>query len=313
MPYVIGATAHGVKHIADVFHSPSVYANFVNIALWNDPQGPEAAVLNAINAPEYEFENVIQEATEGEVDVAAVEAAQQALIKQGLLIQADLENGNNAGNNPIATDLTPGVLTTATIVGAVTVLTNVDDTVLYTGSLGDDTVTFTVKDVTKSPGVVYPYDVATIAPQNGLTVQEVCDNLKSLITNVWVPVKAQFPDAFITCSFRKKGIGSATSQHVKGMAIDIQYSKIGSWTEESDPVYKSNYPGADSYYLRALWIRDHIAYDQFLLEYKTTGTKKPWHHISFAGPNNRAQVCTFMNDKNCKGPGVQGLFDLSNA
>jgi hypothetical protein len=294
MPYVIGATVHGVKHVADVYHSPNVYANFVNIALWNDPQGPEAAVLNAINAPEYAFETLGQEATEGEsTDSAAVDAAQRDLVNKGLLSQADLDSGNNAGNNPAASDTAPAVLTTGTDPGAATISADVDATVLYT----DGSRTITVKDVTKVPGVIFPYDVATIAPQNGIAVQEVCDNLKALITNIWVPLKAQYPDAFITCSFRKGGVGSPTSQHPRGMAMDIQYSKASK---------------AD-YYTRAIWIRDNLPYDQFLLEYKTTGTKKPWHHISFKKNGNRAQVCTFMNDRNCKGPGVQGLFDLSNA
>jgi len=310
MPYVKGAFVHGVSHVADVYNSPNVYANFVNIALWNDPQGPEAAVLNAINAPEYTFETLGQEATEGEfTDVGTVEAAQQKLVSQGLLSQAELDKGNNAGNTPATADTTPSVLTTGTDTGAVAVEANVDTTVLYTGPVGDATVTITVGSVTKTPGVVFPYDVTTIAPQNGIAVQEVCDNLKALIINIWVPLKTQFPDAFITCSFRKGGVGSPTSQHPRGMAMDIQYSKIGSWTGTT----KAPYPGPDSYFTRAQWIRDNLPYDQFLLEYKTTGTKKPWHHISFNKSGNRAQVSTFMNDKNCKGPGVQGLFDLSNA
>ena len=298
MPYVIGATVHGVKHVADVYHSSNVYANFVNVALWNDAQGSEAAVLASINSPDYVFESIGQEATEGEAsDVNSVEAAQQKLVSQGLLSQADLDKGTSAGKNPNAADPTPGILTTGTDPGAATVSADIDATVLYTGPVGDATVTITVGSVTKTPGVVFPYDVATIAPQNGLTVQEVCDNLKALIVNIWVPLKTQYPDAFITCSFRKGGVGSPTSQHPRGMAMDIQYSKASK---------------AD-YYTRAIWIRDNLPYDQFLLEYKTTGTGKPWHHISFNKNGNRAQVCTFMNDKNCKGPGVQGLFDLSNA
>jgi hypothetical protein len=284
----------GTGRISDVYHSPNVYANFVNVALWNDAQGPEAAVLAAIDAPNYVFESIGQEATEGESSaVNSVEAAQKKLVSQGLLSQDDLDKGAKAGNNPNASDPAPGVLTTGTDTGAATVAANIDATVLYT----DGTTTITVGSVTKTPGVVFPYDVATIAPQNGIAVQEVCDNLKALITNIWVPLKAQFPDAFITCSFRKGGVGSPTSQHPRGMAMDIQYSKASK---------------AD-YYTRAIWIRDNLPYDQFLLEYKTTGTKKPWHHISFNKSGNRAQVSTFMNDKNCKGPGVQGLFDLSNA
>lgn len=295
MPYVVGPRAHGVRHVKDVFHSPNVYANFVNVALWNDAQGSEAAVLASINSPNYAFESIGQEATEGESgDSAAVASAQKKLVEQGIISQSDLDKGNLAGNNPAAADFKPGVISTGTDAGPATVGSDVDATVLYTYSNGK---IITVKDVTKTPGVVFPYDVATIAPQNGLTVQEVCDNLKSLVTNIWVPLKKQFPDAFMTCSFRKGGVGSPTSQHPRGMACDIQYSKASN---------------AD-YYTRALWVRDNLPYDQFLLEYKTTGSGKPWHHLSFNKSGNRGQIFTFMNDKNCKGPGVQGLFDLSNA
>lgn len=299
MPYVVGQgqqKTSSLPAVQDVFHSPNVYANFVNIALWNDPQGPEAATLAAVNSPTYVFETVTQEATEGEfTDQPAVEAAQRKLVEQGFITQSDLDKGAAAGASPAASDPTPGVVNTGTTAtGAALIGADVDATVLYDYGNGK---LITIKDVTKIPGVVFPYDVATIAPQNGLTVQEVCDNLKALITNVWVPLKNEFPDAFITCSFRKGGVGSPTSQHPRGMAMDIQYSKAS----KSD------------YYTRALWIRDNIPYDQFILEYKTTGSGNPWHHISFDRAGNRGQVCTFMNDKNCKGPGVQGLFDLSNA
>ena len=77
-------------------------------------------------------------------------------------------------------------------------------------------------------------------------------------------------------------------------------------------IYNSSASKAD-YYTRALWIKDNIPFDQFILEYKTTGTGKPWHHLSFTAAGNRQQVLTFMNDKNCKGPGVTGLYDLSNS
>lgn len=295
MPYVPGARVHGVTHVADVYHSSNVFANFVNVALWNDPQGSDAAVIAAINSPDYVFESISQEATEGELtDANSVESAQKKLVEQGIISQKDLDKGANAGQNPSATDTAPGVVSTGTDPGSAVISADVDATVLYTYPDGK---TITVRDVTKAPGVVFPYDVATVAPQNGLTVQEVCDNLKALVVNVWVPLKAQYPDAFMTCSFRKGGVGSPTSQHPRGMACDIQYSKASK---------------AD-YFTRAQWIRDNLPYDQFLLEYKTTGSGRPWHHISFNKNGNRAQVCTFMNDKNCKGPGVQGLFDLSYA
>jgi len=291
MPYIIGATAHGVKHIADVYHSETVFANFVNIALWNDPQGPEAAVQSQIFASDYAVTSVVTEQIEGDADSPGiVDQQQKKLIDAGIISADDVAKGNNA--TPSSSDTGPAATTTGTETTSVTLSTSVDDTVLYVGpSTG---ITWTVKTVTKQPGVIFPYDVATVAAENGTTPQIVCDNLKALVVNVLDPLKAQYPDMFITCTFRKKGVGSPTSQHPLGMAADIQYSKASK---------------AD-YFTRAQWIRDNLPFDQFLLEYKTTGTKKPWHHISYSRTSNRGQVCTFMNDKNCKGPGVTGLYDL---
>jgi len=296
MPYIPGAFVHGVSHIADVYSSNNVFANFVPIALHNDPQGPEAAVLAAITAPTYAAENTTIESLEGETtSETAVEVEQQKLIAAGVLSKEEVAAGASAGANPAASDTTPTVATTGTVDGSVTLSTSVDDTVLYVSP--ETGITWTVKMVTKQPGVVFPYDVATVAPANGLTVQEMCDNLRFLVINCIDPIKKEFPDAFVTNTIRNKGNGSPTSQHPRGMACDIQYSKASK----------------AEYFTRAQWIKDNISFDQFLLEYKTTGTKLPWHHISFNKAGNRNQVSTFMNNKNCKGPGVQGLFDLSNA
>ena len=298
MPYIPGGVAHGVVHVADVYSSPNVYANFVNIALWQDPQGSQAAVMAAINSPSYPAEAQVIE-LDGETDEAVIDQMQAALVASGVITQADLTKGAIASTTPANADTTPKVAEDGTDPGAASVGGEIDATVLWDGPFDSVLTTkITVASVTKVPGVVFPYDVATIAVQNGMTVQAVCDNLKALVVNVWVPLKKHFPDAFMTCSFRKAGVGSTTSQHPKGMACDIQYKGISK----------------SEYYVRAQWVRDNIKFDQFLLEYKTTGTGLPWHHLSYnkAG-SNRGQVFTFMNDKNCKGPGVVGLFDLANA
>lgn len=297
MPYVkIPGKIHGVSHVADVFHSPTVFANWVPIALYNDPQGPEAAVFAAIAAPTFKQESATYEAVEGESkDDNATLVEQKKLIDAGVLSQSEIAAGVAAGANPAASDTTVAIASTGTVDGSVTLSTSVDDTVLYVSPVTD--VTYYVKSVTKQPGVIFPYDVATVAPANGLTVQQCCDNLRLLVINVIDPIKAKYPDMFITNTIRNKGNGSPTSQHPLGQACDIQYSKAS----------------AADYYTRAQWIRDNIVFDQFLLEYKTTGTKQPWHHLSFSSTNNRAQVFTFMNDRNAKGPGVSGLYDLSNA
>jgi hypothetical protein len=297
MPYVQGAFVHGVSHVADVFNSPNVYANFVNIALWNDPQGPEAAVLNSINSPDYEFEKVNQEFTEGAGDPTSeptVIATQQKLIEQGIIKKEDIIKGNNVIPSQTNTSVSAstGTINTGT---TITISPDVDNILLYDSP--NTGIKYYVKTVTKQPGVIFPYDVATVAPKNGFKVEEVVKNLQLMVINCFDPIKKQFPDAFMTCSFRAD-IGFAVSPHKSGSACDIQFSKATK---------------AD-YYQRALWIKDNVKFDQFLLEYKTTGSGKPWLHLGINSKGTwRQQVCTFMNDRNCKGPGVQGLFDLSNA
>ena len=49
MPYVKGAVVHGVTHVADVYHSPSVYINNVAAALWLAP-GTSAGFAGVIAA-----------------------------------------------------------------------------------------------------------------------------------------------------------------------------------------------------------------------------------------------------------------------
>jgi hypothetical protein len=303
MPYVAGGgpqATGGSSEVLDVYHSSNVFANFVPMALWNNPSGTDAVVLNAllaiVNDPEYANETKTQEATEGETsDEYAVAKEQKKLVEAGVITQEKLNQGAGAGGSPAASDTTAGTVDSGTATPAATLNSVVDDTLLYTSSATG--ISYYVKTVTKVPGVVFPYDVATVAPENGFTVQEVCDNLKALVINCFDPIKVQYPNAFMTCSFRKKGSGSPTSQHPKGQACDMQFAGAS----KSD------------YFAIAQWIRDNVPYDQLLLEYKTTGTGNPWIHISFSGSGNRGQVCTFMNDKNCKGPGVQGLYDLANA
>ena len=292
MPYI-----PGTGRLTDVYNSPNVYANFVNIALWQNPQSAEVAVMQAINSPSYAAEAQVIE-LDGEEDETIVAQKQAELVAAGVITQEDLNKGKTAGTNPANADPAAAPGGDGADPGAASVGGDVDATILWEGTFpGGSPTKITVATVTKVPGVVFPYDVATIAPQNGMTVQQVCDNLKALVTNVWVPLKTQYPDAFMTCSFRK-GSSNPTSQHPKGMACDIQYKGLAK----------------SEYYVRAQWVRENIKFDQFLLEYKTTGTGMPWHHLSYNNTApNRAQVFTFMNDKNCKGPGVVGLFDLANA
>jgi hypothetical protein len=297
MPYIKSATPqkdYNFPGVTDVYSSGNVFINGTQVALWDAPGNAESFVLAAIASPSFEREKAVFE-IDGEEDEAIVSAKQQELIKQGVITQYELDKGANAGANPAKSDTGASTAGPGDTTGSATLASQIDETLLYDGS-STSGIKWYVKTVTKQPYVIFPYDVATVAPQNGTTVQAVCDALRLLVKNCLDPIKTKYKDALITCTFRKAGVGATTSQHPKGMAADIQYSSASK---------------AD-YYTRALWVRDNIPFDQFILEYKTTGTGKPWHHISFSASGNRQQVLTFMNDKNCKGPGVTGLYDLSN-
>ena len=148
---------------------------------------------------------------------------------------------------------------------------------------------FTVGKMTRKPHVVF--DHALRSSSGGLSVEDIVCNLKMLAINVVEPMKAQYPSAFLTNTWRPAGIGSSTSQHPKGMACDIQFKGASK----------------GDYFAIAQWFRDNLVYDQLLLEYKTTGSGLPWIHISFNKANNRKQVLTLLNNSTHS----QGLTDLS--
>jgi hypothetical protein len=124
-----------------------------------------------------------------------------------------------------------------------------------------------------------------VIAQNGLSVPDIICNLKLLAVNSLDLIKAKYPTMQITSGFRQ---GSGTSQHKRGMAADIQYSDLQGLSLSKQ---------REEYYRRAQWIIDNVPFDQFLLEYKTYGSGKPWHHISFNKDSLRHDVRTFNNDK----------------
>ena len=80
MPYVAGGGPQadaGSPEVLDVFHSGNVYANFVPIALWQDPQGTEAAILSAISLPSYVKETEPEPVVEPVKTAASQEEAEE--------------------------------------------------------------------------------------------------------------------------------------------------------------------------------------------------------------------------------------------
>lgn len=137
----------------------------------------------------------------------------------------------------------------------------------------------------------------TIVAQRGLEVWEIELNLGLLNTYCLAPIKARYPECIVTSGFRDASRGNSGSQHCVGKAADLQFP--GRSKDEYDEI--------------AVWIRDNLRFDQLILEYKTTGTKLPWIHISYDGDAGnmfgRQMIMTFMNHRRTGGIGE--LRDLS--
>jgi hypothetical protein len=135
----------------------------------------------------------------------------------------------------------------------------------------------------------------TVSPQHGLSRQDIVCNLKALCEQVLEPIKKQYPSMIVTSGFRSPGHSKAVgiSQHEKGQAADIQFSGLP----------------RERYFQIAQWIRDNVPFDQMLLEYKSTGTKLPWIHLTFNREGSRNTFSTFFNHRTAPG-GRNALIDL---
>ncbi len=150
------------------------------------------------------------------------------------------------------------------------------------------TSNYTVGKLTRKPHVVF--DNALRSATGGLSVEEIVCNLKLLAVNCLEPIRAKYPNSFVTNTWRPPS-GNPRSQHPKGQAADIQFRGVPK----------------SAYFEIAQWIKDNVSYDQLLLEYKTTGSGLPWIHISFSKDASRKQVLTLLNDATYS----QGLTQLA--
>jgi hypothetical protein len=123
-----------------------------------------------------------------------------------------------------------------------------------------------------------------VRAQCNLTEGEIVANLYEVAVNILEPIKAAYPNMFVTSAFRdfSHNTVKSVSQHCLGLAVDMQFTGVA----KSD------------YYKLAGALKSLLPnYDQFLLEYKSFGTGNPWIHVSFNSKGNRGQVLTMFNNK----------------
>jgi uncharacterized protein YcbK (DUF882 family) len=107
----------------------------------------------------------------------------------------------------------------------------------------------------------------------------VVENLQQLVTNVLQPVRDKFGPLIVTSGYRSRQLnvaigGSPTSDHVLGMAADIEA------------------PALDNKVL-AQYIQNNMKFTQLILEFYTEGEPHSgWVHISYNKDNLKQETLT---------------------
>jgi hypothetical protein len=264
--------------VHDLYKSDNVFVNGVNVVLYDVPgESPAQAAATLANIS---LDDVFH--SQGP---EAADKAQQALVTAGIISQAEYDNAKTAAADKNNIDSAGSAFTgTSAIIGLAN-FANIQAPV-------PDTLQLTPNGTTMSTmirKVTFPKH--NVQAQKGLTVPQIVTNLANLAQNIWEPLKAQYPDAFITNTFRE---GENQSQHGTGQAMDIQFHKLPS----------------SQYLARAQWMRDNLPFDQLLLECHTSGAL--WIHVShYSGYGVKVQpinkVAYMINDANF----TPGLKDLS--
>jgi len=128
-----------------------------------------------------------------------------------------------------------------------------------------------------------------IRSYGGFSRQDMVTNLRCLAVNCLDKIKAKYPAIIVTSGFRDfipKG-GSTTSQHLKGMAVDMSFT--GYSRKEHINIAK--------------WIVQNVPYDQCLLEFTA---RSHWIHLSFdhTKSSQRYQHFTMYNHKRVTSDGT---------
>ncbi len=264
----------------DVWFSPDVFANKVEIALWQPPQGRDDADNPSLEA----WINGCEINAEGTAESNNQAAAyRQRLVRQGIVEPEDIDAASrirpNAADPSNNSDYrSPPPVATST--------DGVENLGEYPSTL-QLSREWTLGQMTMKPWTSFPQNgPGYIVPPNGhagLTRGQIVGNLKLLALNVLDLIKSRYPDVFCTCSFRLDP-PTATNQHPRGMAADLQFRRTAK----------------SQYYDIAVWIRDNVPFDQLLLEYVSSPRASAWIHVSYNPRGNRAvgtpcKVGTMLN------------------
>lgn len=238
--------------VEPVYDSEDVYANGKKIALY------EVAAVKAKFAPNsVPAVTVVQAIQNVEGDDDNVEGKKQAdaFLKEGKITKQEYDQLTTTPE-PKGT----GVAPTTTVNGKTISVTPGDFTMDTVLTPAGTTLGMMIKSVT------YPRTIAQLSQcYPGMNSGQVVNNLANLAHNIYEPLKKQYPNCFMTNSYRH-GSTIGGGQHGTGQAADFQFRGVKS----------------HDYFDIAVWMSRNLPYDQLLLEYLPG--KTVWIHCSYAIP-----------------------------
>ena len=215
-------------------------------------------------------------------DEKSIDAFIKAQIDNGLYTKEQIDEGILIAKKPTETD--PNFKENNSTLLPVSNSCDINETTEIDGAT-ELSKYYMINDFTMKP----IYGKFPLKPQRGLSKAAIACNMKCLAVNCLDKIREQYPTMKIVNGFRYTDeFSSGQSQHEIGQAVDLQFDSL------------TNNP--TGYYEVALWIKDNIPYDQLLLEFRTTGARSPWIHISYNPQGNRGatvqnKVATTMNHK----------------
>lgn len=242
-----------------LYNPYNVYANGVEIALYNAATVPGTFTDTAV--PRVTVAVAIQN-VDGDDDNTAGKVEADRFLAEGRITTEE-----HKAITTTPTPKTPGVAPSPPVASRTSAAVSGDITFATVLTPNGTTLGTMIKNVS------FPRTIQQLADHNSTVsgAQNVVNNLAALALNAYEPIKAKYPNAFITNSFRHGYVNRGTKvpdrgQHGSGQAMDLQFRGVP----------------AHSYFDIAVWISKNIPYDQLLLEY--TPRKTVWIHVSFAAP-----------------------------
>jgi len=273
--------------VTGLYKSNGVFINGVNVVLYDTP-GDSSAGAPSIPAAEAAVES--QDDAMVEATPAQVAAQTQALVASGAITQEEADRGLAAANDPTATvDNTPSTYSGKG--------KNVDCSKFHSMSSFSAGVVLTPNGTTI--GKMMVQSPHTIAAQHGLTADQIVCNLANLASNIYEPLKAQYPNCIVGNSFRPGGGLNASgkiSQHEYGMAGDFKFRGMSK----------------GDYIKVAQWVKNNLPFDQLIMENSPKGDL--WVHVSYysggLGPHKNGAIGNMVDGLHYQ-PGLRDLSTIS--